>query len=100
MAAVPGGRFPPPLIDGWRPEKFIARRARLRRENSSLTLRPIARGWMNRRWWASAGLLPQTGHGCDATNLRSALSRWRRGSLMVSSLFLDFCGTNVGRERC
>ena len=54
--------------------------------NSSLTLRPIARGCVNCRWWALAGLLPQIRHGCDATNLRWALSRCRRGSLIVSSL--------------
>ena len=46
----------------------------------------MARGWVNRRWWASAGLLSQTRQGCDATNLRWPLSRSRRGSLMVSTL--------------
>jgi hypothetical protein len=38
--------------------------------NSSLTLRPSARGWAKRRWWGSAGVRPQTMQGCVATNLR------------------------------
>jgi hypothetical protein len=49
-------------------------------------LRPIARGWVNFRWWASAGLRAQIRHGCDPTNFRWALSRSRRGSLIVSTL--------------
>src|SRR6202022_162785 len=60
--------------------------------NSPLPFRPSARGWVNRRWWASAGLLPQIRHGGDATNLRWALSRCRRGSLIVSLLLSILAG--------
>src|ERR1700688_2114853 len=46
----------------------------------------MARGWVNFKWWASAGLLAQIRHGCDPTNLRWALSRSRRTSLIVRTL--------------
>ena len=46
--------------------------------NSSLTLRPSARGSAKRRWWASQGERPQTRQGWDATNSRCRLSRRRR----------------------
>jgi len=60
--------------------------------NSSLTFSPIARGWVNLRWWASAGLLAQMRHGWEATNLRWALSRSRRGSPNVSLLLSILAG--------
>src|SRR3979409_853228 len=59
----------------------------------------MARGWVNLRWCASAGLLPQTRHGCDATNLRWPLSRCRRDSLIVSTLLSILAGAVYSR-RC
>src|SRR5258705_4901302 len=59
----------------------------------------MARGWVNLRWCASAGLLPQTRHGCDATNLRWSLSRCRRTSLIVSTLLSILAGA-VSARRC
>ena len=44
---------------------------------SSLTLRPRARGWAKRIWWASLGILPQTTQSWVATNLQCSLSRRR-----------------------
>ncbi len=54
--------------------------------NSSLTLRPSARAWAKRRWWGSQGRRPQNRQGCEATNLRCALSRYRFGSPIDSTL--------------
>ena len=54
--------------------------------NSSLTLRPSARVWANRRWWASDGRPPQIRQGCLATDLICSRSRIRRGSGRVSKL--------------
>ena len=54
--------------------------------NSSLTLRPSARVWANRRWWASDGRPPQIRQGCLATDLTCSRSRIRRGSGRVSKL--------------
>src|SRR5262249_57586075 len=45
--------------------------------NSSLTRRPSAEGWINRRWWGSDGVRPHTRHGCLETNFRCSLSRRR-----------------------
>jgi hypothetical protein len=39
------------------------------------------------------GISPQTGLGCEATNLRWALSRCRRGSLIVRTLLSILVGT-------
>jgi hypothetical protein len=47
---------------------------------------------------ASAGLLPQTRQGWDATNLRWPLSRCRRGSRIVSSLFSIFAEVASARR--
>jgi hypothetical protein len=58
--------------------------------NSSLTLRPSARLWVNRGWWASDGSRPQTRQGCWATDLTCSRSRTRRGSGKVSTL-LSIC---------
>src|SRR5262245_36207180 len=54
--------------------------------NSSLTLRPIARGCAKRRRCGSDGCRPQIRQGCEATNFRCALSRSRLGSAKASSL--------------
>src|SRR6266700_5144849 len=54
--------------------------------NSSLTLRPSARAWAKRRWWGSQGRRPQNRQGREATNLRCALSRYRFGSPIDSTL--------------
>jgi hypothetical protein len=45
--------------------------------NSSLTLRPKARGCAQRRWCASEGWRPHTRHACLDTNVRWSLSRNR-----------------------
>jgi len=44
------------------------------------------------------GLLPQTRHGCDATKLSPFYRDGRRGSLMVSALFLNFRRKGIGLE--
>src|SRR5947209_17536754 len=64
--------------------------------NSSLTLRPSARAWAKRRWWGSQGRRPQNSEGCEATNLRCALSRYRFGSPIDSAL-LSMPGSLVER---
>src|SRR6266851_3258413 len=64
---------------------------------SSLTLRPSARAWVKRRWCGSQGFRPQNRQGCEATNLRWALSRYRRGS-PIGSMLLSMPGGLVERS--
>jgi hypothetical protein len=52
--------------------------------NSSETLRAIADGWVNRKWWACARFPPQTRHPFDATNRKCSGSRRRLGSEIAS----------------
>src|SRR5215471_4722669 len=57
-----------------------------RHVNSSLTLRPSAGCWANRRWWGSDGWRPQIEHGRLDTHLMCTLSRSRRGSGIARTL--------------
>jgi hypothetical protein len=59
---------------------------RARRRTPRSALRPSARAWAKRRWWGSQGRRPQIWHGRESTNLRCALSRYRRTSPIGSTL--------------